>query len=166
MPATNVRETILEAVKTKLLTLTEANGYQNDIRKVVRFAVPLEQIADNEFPAVCVLDDGQETNLNEWGGQAGDTTVRADIDLKLVGYYQDTNPETLSTGFNKFKADMDKLWWTNNPPNPNTPAVLPNTQADDVQLTGYDAIYTLEDRGIVIFQANLRIRYWFLKTNP
>lgn len=159
MPATNARENILEAVKTKLLTVRAGEAYQNTINRVERYLVPFERILENEFPCVFILDDGAETNLFEWGGQAGDTTVRADIDLKLAGYYRDTNPATLSTGFNKFKADFDKLWWTANPP-----TVLAGTQADDVTLTAYEVIVTTED--FIYFIANLRIRYWFLKANP
>ncbi len=165
MPATNAREGILAAVKTKLEGLTEAAGYQHTIGRVERFGVPLEKIQPNEFPFISILDDGAEAVLNEWGGQAGDPTVRSVLDLKLLGYYEDTNPVTLSTNFNRFKADLDKLWWTNNPPS-DTVQVLPATNADDVQITGYDGIVTLEDRGVIMFQVNLRIGYFFLKGNP
>jgi len=158
MPATNARENILEAVKEKLETLSKANGYQNNIGLVERSFRPFDKVAPNEFPYVGILDDGSETNLNDWGGQAGDTTVRADIDLRLVGYYHETDPLELSGGFNRFKADLDKLFWAGN--------VLPGTQADDIQLTAWEAIVTLEDIGIIYFQAVLRIRYWFLKLNP
>lgn len=152
MAATNARESVLDALKTLFETIKQVNGYQNDLGLATRRIIPFEDVAINDFPALFIYDDGSETVLDY---QADDSTVRNLLNLKVVGIVRDEDPTTLSTTFNKFKADWEKCMWASN--------VL-NTYADDMRITAFENIST--DPPFIMFQANVKLDYWFRKANP
>lgn len=112
-----------------------------------------DQINVNDTPALFIFDDGNEEVLNY---NTDDSTVRSVINLKVVGLVRDEDEVNLSTNFNKFKADFERLLWGNN--------YLPGTQADDMRLTAFEDITTAPPW--LIFTANLRFNYWFRRADP
>lgn len=159
MPAANnARNVNLNILKAKLETITKAAGYQNDIGKVTRLWRYWEDFAPNELPAICILDDGDET-VTQYG--TPDTTVLSECHVQLVCYVRNdnaTDENALSETFNKFKADLDKLMWSFNTFAPD------GGTAEDIRIIRYSSIITVPP--YIIFQVDVKFDYYFLKANP
>lgn len=147
------REKIMAAIYEKLKTIKKSAGYNNDVGRVSRRELDFTQVGPTEYPALLLFDTGGE-ETEPHSDAAPDVQRLARI--AVVAVVNDGNPDTLSTTFNTFLADVDKLFSSFDK--------IDGTNCYSIDLVSYLPIETQPP--FVIFQANIEFRYYFLKTAP
>ena len=95
------KEAALVALKARLETITIANGYPFDIKKVTRQFKTIKAFAVKDFPILMIEDDGSEDIDFKTGGFAGMEEV-----VNILGYVRGKND--ISTRLNELDAALVK----------------------------------------------------------
>ena len=143
----------MDAIFQKLKSIKKSNGYFNDVGRVSRRELDFTQVGPTEYPALILFDTGGE-ETEPHSTAAPDVQRKARIGI--VGVVNDGNADTLSTTFNTFLADVDRLFGSFD--------LLAGTSCYAIELVSYMPIETQPP--FVIFQANVEFRYSFMKTAP
>lgn len=96
------KEAALAALKTALETITIANGYSFDIKKVTRQFETIDSLAVTSFPALIIEDDGPETIDFKTGGFAD-----IEVEANIIGYVN--SKDNVSTKLNELDSALAKV---------------------------------------------------------
>ncbi len=83
------RQEIVDIIKTRLQSISIANGYGNDIVKVDEWA--MSKLQDKDMPALVVRDTGSSAD----NGVSGSCTYRLQIEIDVLVSDKDTTMQML-----------------------------------------------------------------------
>jgi len=95
------REAALVSLATLLGTISTANGYTLDVKKVTRQFQAVDEMANTELPALIIDDNGAETIVRKTGDFAD-----VSFDVSVIGYVNAA--AQLSTSINELDLAVKK----------------------------------------------------------
>ena len=109
-----IREQIMSAVKTKLETITTANGYNNSIQQVERMTVM--PISEHELPAIFIYEEREDVEAS--GSLVNLGLYSNTLSITLECWLNDDDSAEKATQLNSLLEDVVKamqadVHWTN-----------------------------------------------------
>jgi len=95
------REAALASLATLLDTISTANGYTLDVKRVTRQFMAIDEMASTELPAIIIEDDGSEDIIRKTGDFADVSFV-----VSVIGYVNAA--AALSTAMNELDLAIKK----------------------------------------------------------
>ncbi|MCI0531896.1 MAG: hypothetical protein L0Y74_08120 [candidate division Zixibacteria bacterium] len=151
-----VRDKVFEQVKTSLLAIKTASGYNTDVKTVSRTLQTLEQMNDIDLPALFVVDAGAEAVENDSNPQQ----IFHRLLIIIQGYFRDRSAQ-FSNNFNGLIADICKVIYAPMTFEEGGQRYADNLILRAIQVTGQDT-----EPQQLTFNVQIEVTYQFSNTAP
>ena len=96
------RDTLLDNFKTALEGITDANGFNTDVKQVTRGPLAFEEIQNN-CPFISIIEGSEIVQVED------DVNIRFLLEVGLILYIKGYKSSGMSDSINKFISDVEKL---------------------------------------------------------